>query len=357
MRSQRMAVVLLVLLAAGGCRTDPAVTMLERENRQLEDVIYQQRDVIEDYRRTLDEMCRPGVPTSAGTSPSFEGPSLAPPEPARPPRRSTAPPTSRSGPPTKVEPPVIEIPEHPVPSDQVPDTLRLPPGGSKPGVEAPPFVPPSGSSGPAKARVQGVSIRSGNTEVAQITLADVVAWGSGTAQTSGESGISLVVQPRNAAGRPVLAAAGVSIVVLDPAVSGQAARVARWDFSAEEVARLLGDSPTGDGLHLEMVWPAGRPMHNRLHLFVRYTGDDGRKVEADQPIDLNAPAILPQGPDWQPAGPELSATDARRPATQPQSSPTRSAARSPQPLRTAAAPPRTPTPAPARRPRWSPDRL
>jgi len=70
MRSQRVTIMGLLLLAVGACRTDPAVTMLEQENRQLEDVIYRQQDVIEEYRRALDG-CRAAeaaaVPTPAET--------------------------------------------------------------------------------------------------------------------------------------------------------------------------------------------------------------------------------------------------------------------------------------------------
>lgn len=368
MRSQPVVTICLVLLGAGGCRTDPAIMMLERENRQLEDVIYRQRDTIDQYRQAL-EACQASAPAIV------EGPSLGPPQPTPAPRptRSPTEPRSRrrqsseSSAPEIPGPPVIEMPEQAEPPGELPEIFRSPRSKPGPEGEAPPFERSPGTNGPARTPARGAATRSpwgardevaagGNTPVAQITLANVVVRRGDTSQSPGGEGISLVVQPRDAAGRVVQAAAPLSIVVLDPAVSGEAARVARWDISANEVARLFRNSPAGDGIHLDLAWPAGPPVHNRLHLFARYATDDGRRVQTDQLIDVGVSAV--DGPEWEPAGPNEPVTGGDRTAAEPDRLPATPTARAPVtcPLRTAVTPPRTPTLAPSQAPEWSPDR-
>ena len=39
-------------------------------------------------------------------------------------------------------------------------------------------------------------------------------------------------------------------------------------------------------IHLTMAWPGDPPAHHKLHLFVRYVTADGRKLQADQPIEV-----------------------------------------------------------------------
>jgi hypothetical protein len=80
-------------------------------------------------------------------------------------------------------------------------------------------------------------------------------------------------------------AADVSIVLIDPAEPAETSRYARWEFEAEETVNFFraGDLP---GLHLELPWPDAPPRHDRLHLFVRYTTSDGRKLEADSVVEI-----------------------------------------------------------------------
>jgi len=49
----------------------------------------------------------------------------------------------------------------------------------------------------------------------------------------------VVVEPRDRTGRTVDAPANMSVVVIDPALEGNAARVARWDFTVAETAAEL----------------------------------------------------------------------------------------------------------------------
>jgi len=93
----------------------------------------------------------------------------------------------------------------------------------------------------------------------------------------------------------VPAAGRISVVVLDRGTSGEAARVARWDFTEEQTASLYRRTPHGEGLYLEMPWPGEPPARSHLHLFVRYSTKDGRSVEASREIDVALPPQRQQG--------------------------------------------------------------
>ena len=88
----------------------------------------------------------------------------------------------------------------------------------------------------------------------------------------------------------------MAVVVLDPdpSMAGQAARVARWDFASEATAAFYRKTAAAEGIFLELTWPGDPPKHRALEVFVRYTTDDGRKLEARRPIRLDL-ANQPRG--------------------------------------------------------------
>ena len=98
----------------------------------------------------------------------------------------------------------------------------------------------------------------------------------------------MVIEPRDARGRLLDAPADIQVVALDPALTGQEARVARWDVTAAEASARLGDGPDR-GIHLNLPWPDRPPAHNKLHLFVRYLTSDGRKLQADGLVEVALP--------------------------------------------------------------------
>ncbi len=115
--------------------------------------------------------------------------------------------------------------------------------------------------------------------------------------TAGKPDLSVVIEPRNADGEYVALPAPVSVVVLDRSQSGAAARVARWDRTAEETAAHVQVSGLGRGLHLEVTWPAAVPTGDELYLFARYSTIDGRKLEAR--VRLEAPqSSASSGDEW-----------------------------------------------------------
>ena len=356
-----LAVLCLLLSAAAACRTDPAIVLLEQENRQLEDMIFRQQDAIERYQRALNAgSTECGVPedrAQPAQSDSFLSPSLSPPEVVGPALPGTSPSTT------------VERSRQRAPTASPGDT---PPGGDRSrarptpsdqrGTDAPRVKSAPGGKGPTDPAGAAPQTRTDNTRVSQITLRQLPGRAGTLNRRPGDEGLNLLVEPRDADGRLVVAAAPVSVVVLDPALTGEAARVARWDFAAEEIAGRFATTTGGQGILLETVWPAGPPIHNRLHLFVRYTTNDGRKVEAEKVIDVAVAQA--EGGSWQPALAKAAApapaatrttTDRQQRRATPQTEPSPA-----EPLRTAslaAQPPSRAGPAANLRPPvWSPDR-
>ena len=294
----------LALLAIAGCRTDPRIAMLERDNRLKEDEIYR-------LRAALDQIQDCGPPCSdrvtGGNASSAE--------------REDAAPRRRHDPvaPNGERPPLAELPSQ---STTVPPELVETPRGSPPsgGPEVPPELqgpskplPPGRMGRPAAPRRRsGVGKRHGRNDLpigpchAGFSVAirrAVDPFGRQSAgrrdgpqphahrrrQRRGRPGRSGATGGRRAprpCGRAVDAPADVSVVVIDSALEGNAARVARWDFTAAETAAMFRRSGASLAIHLTMAWPGDPPVHHKLHLFVRYVTADGRKLQADQPIEV-----------------------------------------------------------------------
>jgi hypothetical protein len=366
MKPWLFVVVGLSFLATLGCRTDPAIPLLERELRLKDDEIYR-------LRRTVDEMqdCSGGRCTDrvvdGGRSKSESR--------EEPPRRRDAPDVSGGG----FGGVSVELPGQP--SNSVPDSLKggdtkLPAiGGDDAKKPAPdkrsPKDPPrdrasrrldrprplnpddegpslEGPPTPARTTTTGMPSKgvpflpSGSSRrTASIVLNRGMTGGVSNAPGIGDQGILVVVEPRDRDGRNIDAPGEMSVVVVDPTLQGNAARVARWDFTPEETAAAFRRTGETQAIHLVGTWPNDPPVHNRLHLFVRYTTADGRKLQADQAIEVAL------------AGDRRMVQEPPRPARpanadSPEDAPRRAAERQPR---------RQPRPDDtASRPVWSPER-
>ena len=127
MKPWQLLIVALALLASAGCRSDPAIPILERELRRKEDEIYRLRATLEGYRIPA----RPtpsGIPASSRSAESERGAIASPSVQCE--RRQ--------------QPPVAEMPSQP--TTEVPDLLKTPAGASPSGV---PEVPKE-LQGPSK---------------------------------------------------------------------------------------------------------------------------------------------------------------------------------------------------------------
>ncbi len=76
------------------------------------------------------------------------------------------------------------------------------------------------------------------------------------------------------------------MALLDPALPGDAARIARWDVAARESTGHFRRMPAGDGIYLELPWPNKPPAHGNLQVLVRFTTRDGRHLEAQRPLAI-----------------------------------------------------------------------
>lgn len=349
----------LALPAIAGCRVDPAIPLLERELYRKEKEINRLQWQIED----LQELLNSGEDRPAARDSGSED--------REPDARSRRDRRGSNG--NGVKPPVAELPGKP--SSEVPDALKAPAGSLPAGI---PEVPehlrgPSNKTsddGPAldgeserfSSRPGPISMVAGPTasaipfnpsgdssKVASIALDRMLTGGIGCEDRSGDKGLLVVIEPRDRAGRTVDAPGDINVAVLDPAFQGDAARVARWNFTAAETASLFRRTGAGGAIHLAMAWPENPPKHNKLHLFVRYLTADGRKLEANQPIEIALPGD--KTARWTPS-------ETRRPAEQSPAPDSWRQNETPT-ARSPGSPPRTATRTSAanpERPVWTPER-
>ncbi|MEN6457876.1 MAG: hypothetical protein ABFC63_03020 [Thermoguttaceae bacterium] len=314
MKPWQSVLVGFTLLAAAGCRTDPAITLLERDNFRKEQEIWRLRGCIEDLQDELNasqrraEAARPSSVQSHG------------------PRGASTPPATDA---PDMNQPNIEMPQQAAP--EVPDELKRPakrrspairdergPDSSTPGgpnIEMPgPDQGNASSVRPTSASEEAVELipfepTGDSRQAASITLDPRMTGGISTGSGAGDQGLLVVVEPRDARGRTVDAPAEMSVVAYDPAIqdeSGHAILVARWDFTREETAALFRRDGQRQAIHLAGGWPQELPKHGQLHVFVRYITADGRNLEADREVEI---AISDPGPTRPDRVERVSATE------------------------------------------------
>jgi hypothetical protein len=321
MKTYLFALVGVLLLATAGCRTDPAIPILERQLRLQEDEIYRLRanlDSMHDGGPSCSERWVDGSRSDRGgqraTGPSREDRSEdRPSNGIKPQVEGLSNPTTT--PPRSLVPPsgatplgIPEVPQHlQGPSKPLPPPEEGPGGrSSRRSPERSTRPVPDETDGPVLERsTSGANSRSGSMmmasklgsavaftpsgdsrRVATIVLNRTLTGGISAETGSADQGLLVVVEPRDREGRTVDAPAEMSVVVIDPALEGNASRVARWDFPAAETAALFRRAGSTAAIHLTTAWPADPPMHDKLQLFVRYVTADGRKLQADMPIEV-----------------------------------------------------------------------
>ena len=223
--------------------------------------------------------------------PPFSGaPTIAPPDPSVPeglPSRTTPPAAPNSVP----NSPPSNLPE-PLPSQTLP---AAPTGPVIKEMSSPKFRSPSGglrrdaapSTAPEMLPQAGPDVQPADTAVTAVSIARRTA-GYNTDGKTGDDGLLIVLEPRNARGEIVADGGEVSLVLIDPAIVGEGGRYARWDFTADDAAATYRPPLDGNpaGLYFELPWPDAQPAHPRLKLFVRYTTRDGRRLQADRDVTV-----------------------------------------------------------------------
>ncbi len=270
MKPHRIALLALAGIWLTGCRSNNNSNqqLLERELRLQEDQIYALEDELDDFECQLESVQNENAALkkqlATGDRGALDSPSA----------------------------PIIDLPGSPSsPSRSAPSRRSAPssPAGPmiEPGVEIDPgeeFDPGTSASG------AGHSQRVTDHFVHRIVLNKQLTGGVNHTGRGGDKGILVVFEPRNKAGQLLDVPGEISIAVLDAQLQGPQARIARWDFRADEARQFFGKTALGRGYHIELAWPGEPPTHRKLQLFVRYATPDGRKLIADMPLDISPPS-------------------------------------------------------------------
>ncbi|MEI8373358.1 MAG: hypothetical protein WCJ35_11070 [Planctomycetota bacterium] len=326
MKIWQIVVPCLLGLVLAGCRNDPSIALLERDNSKKDREIYRLRNRIEDLEETLGSSApvQPAItrgissrempPESGTTEGSRSGPAprLAPPFAPRGRTNSESEIPQSGG--IRVSPGMEvtpgEVPDRMrVRGDSAPPRQTLPPGGSAPDRSSQ-WNPAGGQP------LAADSALADNSPVAQITLHPALTGGIGSGSRPSDEGLLVVVEPRDFGGNIVNASGDISVALLDPALNGEQARLGRWDFAVAQTQTMIRTG-SQQGIHLRLPWTS-TPAHDRLKVFVRYTTRDGRKLQTERliAVALNGPplprheplpdaepaqtASRPQRPEWAP---------------------------------------------------------
>lgn len=332
--------VLSAIVAAGGCncfrnRSGNGQEALERENRELQDKVYDLEYKLEDAQADLEKSQqerdrlrdlpasgssrRPATDSTddggsdqsgaggdaSGADSSSSGPpdpdDLGPPDVDLPANGTTETAPPFEGPP-EMSAPDPSVPEgfhdaQPEAEDPESADPRDMPAAEGSHEGADPADIPGNLENPAESEDDSDAVP-GPTEsagpdgrgpgVRQITLNQQFTgvWRRSASPTP--EGLSILVEPRDADGRLVNTPGEISVVAIDPSQQGDVARVARWDFTAQQAADHYRETRDGKGLHFELTWPKGAPSASRLSVYVRYVTGDGRKLVAEQSVELVA---------------------------------------------------------------------
>jgi hypothetical protein len=356
---------LVLLYCASGCQFHHlrnANQDLERENFQLEQRLDEVTWQLEDAKAEL-AACQRAVQANAGAAPTTA--------PRRAPSRPAVDESSPSSPDLNA-PPRVELPDgearkrlrrEPVPPFAGPPLISPPSAEVRDGTlgrsepvaptdDAPTYdakgeesiasgmASPVNELEPPRAIARPKLVTSGASEpVASLVVnPKLTVWRKPQSDTSSDGGLQVVVEPRDTASRLTEASGDVAIAVLDPSQTGAAARLARWDFSADEVATRSKGTESGGGLHFRLTWPGAAPEIENLLLFVRLTTADGQQYVAEyalQPTseanpaaawtEVESPARRDMGPrlgmnsanGWQRATTPLSAREEPSPEKTP----------------------------------------
>ncbi|MBI3462695.1 MAG: hypothetical protein HY000_06480 [Planctomycetes bacterium] len=268
----------VVALAASGCRSNANYEPLYTEMRWLEDRIYGLQDHLDQAESELEACHRENLTlrkrlADAGV-PEDLGPSAPVTAPLPPPPRAPL----ETLPPDRLAPPQVD--GVPAPGDS--EMLRIPDADQSSTGRGPPQPARIAAGSTARSAASGNSLQ-------RITLNRVLTGGYDRDGVPGDEALMVVVEPRSASGEIIDTPGDISVVVLDPALDGPAARVARWDITAAESAELFRETPVGQGVQLELPWPDKPPTSRALMLFVRYSTAEGGKHVADQQIEVNPP--------------------------------------------------------------------
>jgi hypothetical protein len=271
MKTRRILLLVVCGLCLAGCKSGKQnQELLERELRYQEERIYELEDALDQCESELEYSRRdsqsPGDKRAGGGGGRTGSSNL----------------------------PIIDLPSDSGPSRP---SRRNEPEPVMPTVEpGEEFTPPAAGSG-ASAQPEPR-----DRHIARIVLNKQMTGGA-SQLSGGEDGIVVVFEPRNARGEMVAEPGSVSIALVDPERSGPQARLARWDFAANDAfAQFHRSGKSGRGYEFELPWPEAAPPNKKLQLFVRYVAPDGRKLMSEMTINVD-PTGTRQAQRWRTASP------------------------------------------------------
>jgi hypothetical protein len=284
-----MKPILSVALCAGllwlaGCRSDPNRELLERELRDHEDEIYDLQNQLEDKCHELEACRHENASLKKGTAADDGDGRVTPPPRPQPPAELPSMPKIDLGTPES-SPPLRPSPS-PKKSSDLPGSAR------------------KGSTSVRPAALDGETVdgqlaapRSSGAAIERLAMNHLMTGGHSFSGQPGDDGLLVVFGLRDRSGQAVQADGEVSIVAIDPQISGDDGRLARWDFSAPEAAAHFRNLLTA-GYHFDLLWPNHPPRHNDLKLFVRMTTADGHRFEDSQAVHIRLPGDSPTAQNW-----------------------------------------------------------
>gem|GEM_PF-2749769 len=128
----------------------------------------------------------------------------------------------------------------------------------------------------------------------------------------GHEGLMVVIEPKDQFDRYVPASGEVTVEVLDPSQRGVASRVAKWKFDSLDARRHLRQSAMGQGVHLQLPWPAAPPQNRNLKVNVSYQLANGKTLSANKNILVELPTSTlvekanAAGQTWSPERPAMT---------------------------------------------------
>jgi hypothetical protein len=304
----------IVITAAGGCQTgarwNQHIELLHAERRTLEDELYALQFQHEDALARLSELQRENASLKQRLGLPDGRPRESEPArkvPARPPGRRSPSAGPQLSPPL-IEEGILSEPRIELPEDapgrssglQPPSPPLAPPGNPGPGRLAAP-VQPSSHAGGTRTLAAGLdwhqpiepgsewSLEPSDPRVTHIVLNPLLTGGDDFDRRPGDDGLVVVVEPRNEADAFVPLAGPLTLVLLDPTLTGEEARVARWEIDAHAASEALANTRQRKGIWLRLPWSGSPPRSNRLQLFVRYGTVDGRQLETQREVFIVLP--------------------------------------------------------------------
>ncbi len=129
--------------------------------------------------------------------------------------------------------------------------------------------------------------RSGKGIVDRIVLNSRLTGGYDFDGRPGDEGVLLVIEPQDNSGTYVASPGELTIAVRDPTKLGEDARVAQWEYSAEESTELLRETLLGKGFHLQLPWPNDMPNQSELVVSTTYRTEQGNRLNTRRTIRID----------------------------------------------------------------------